>query len=258
MGFIEKAKTFLQTKSAKVQAFYDREEELRTKMTDLEAKKSKIINEYDPIKPFDPKELEKLDKEMVAAEKEIAVLTVNKAKIGEYDIEELIKYVAAAKTEANDMIAKMVKMEEYAREKILAAKKEFLEAQAEHFRIVLDAKNFPVETSWILAGLIGPIQDEINRLRDEFRRVDLEIYQNTTSVMGNRSNQAQLDILAEEKEKIGREINRLQAYVGQVNVPIPLLNNYRDGNGKTIYFIHEDEQLNAANKGIILKTGGNE
>ncbi|MFB7304069.1 hypothetical protein [Heyndrickxia sporothermodurans] len=250
---LDKAKAFLQTRSKQAQAFYDREHELKTKITELDAQKSKLINDYVPGQALDIKAIDKLDEQIAAAQKEIAVLRVSKERICDYNIDELIAHIAEAKSEISDIIAEKVKDEEAAREKILAAKKAFLQAQAEHFQLVRQVKDYRDEASDTLSGLTKPIQDEINRLRAKLHEYDREIYQlaSTTSYNVVNGAQPQIDLLQEEKEKIGREINRLQSYVGEIGVPIPTLDNHRDGNGMTIYFIHAKEQQNAAERGEL-------
>lgn len=251
---IEKAKAFLKSKSAKAQAFYDREEELRTKLTELEAQKSKIYAEYDPSKPFDPKKIDAIDEKIDEINKELAVLTVSMQSVSKYDPHELIQHIKAVKTEAADVIAEKHKAEAAARQAILDAKKALLKAQAEHFRIVRDANDYKADINDILRELKKPIDDEIAKLRRQLQEVDREIYKQagngSTSLNTFRSNQATIDRLYEQKNEIGRKINELNTHITDIGLAIPPLSNYRDANGRTIYFVHADEQQQAAENGV--------
>lgn len=252
---IDKAKAFLKSKSAKAQAFYDREEELRTKLTELEAQKSKIYSDYDPSKPFDPKKIDAIDEKIDEINKELAVLTVSMQSVSDYDPDELIKHIEAVKTEAVDVIAEKHKAEAAARQAILDAKKALLKAQAEHFRIVRDANDYKADVNDILRDLKKPIEDEIAKLRRQLQQVDREIYEEagagTAPLTAKRSNQAVIDRLYEQKNDVARKIYKLEAQVTKFEVVIPPLSNFRDANGKTIYFVHADEQQQAAENGVI-------
>ena len=252
---IEKAKAFLQSKSTKAQAFYDREEELHTKLTELEAQKSKIYSDYDPSKPFDPKKIDDIDEQIDAINKELAVLNVSKQSVSDYNVDELIKHIADAKTEAQDVLSGKQKAEESARQAILNAKKALLDAQAEHFRIVRDANDYKADVNDILRDLKKPIEDEIAKLRRQLQQVEREIYEQagngSTSLNASRSNQATIDRLYEQKNEIGRKINELNTHITDIGLAIPPLSNYRDANGRTIYFVHADEQQQAAENGVI-------
>lgn len=251
---IDKAKAFLKSKSAKAQAFYDREEELRTKLTELEAQKSKIYADYDPSKPFDPKKIDAIDEKIDEINKELAVLNVSKQAISNYDPDELIKHIEAVKTEAADVIAEKHKAEAAARQAILDAKKALLKAQAEHFRILRDANDYKADINDILRDLKKPIDDEVAKLRRQLQQVDREIYEQvgngSTSLNASRSNQAVIDRLYEQKTEIGRKINELNTHIADIGLAIPPLSNYRDANGRTIYFVHADEQQQAAENGV--------
>jgi chromosome segregation ATPase len=249
MGFIEKAKAFLQTKSKQKQAFHDRETELRAKLADLEAKKSKIVGSYDPSKPFDPKAIDKIDEEMDAINKEIAVLGVNKVRAADFDVDELAGHIENVKTEAQGIIAEHVKAEEQAREKIAAAKEAFLKAQSDHYETVRAARDFAAETNETIDALSSAIVSEVRRLRDEAQRLSREIYNyagdGSTFLGAKRSDQHIVDRLQEEYDKVRGEINRLEKNIGPVGVPIADLDNHQDKNTNTIYFIHRSEQQQA-------------
>lgn len=251
---IDKAKAFLKSKSAKAQAFYDRDHELRTKLTELEAQKSKIYAEYDPSKPFDPKKIDAIDEKIDEINKELAVLTVSMQSVSNYDPHELIKHIEAVKTEAADVIAEKHKAEAAARQAILDAKKALLKAQAEHFRILRDANDYKADINDILRELKKPIDDEIAKLRRQLQEVDREIYEQVgdgiTPLTAARSNQHFIDRLYKQKTDIGQKINELEVQVAEFGVAIPPLSNYRDANGKTIYFVHADEQQQAAENGV--------
>lgn len=251
---IDKAKAFLKSKSAKAQAFYDREHELRTKLTELEAQKSKIYADYDPSKPFDPKKIDAIDEKIDEINKELAVLTVSMQSVSDYDPDELIKHIEAVKTEAADVIAEKHKAEAAARQAILDAKKALLKAQAEHFRVIRDANDYKADINDILQELKKPIDDEIAKLRRQLQQVDREIYEQagdgSTTLNAVRGNQSTIDRLYKQKTDIGQKINELEVQVAEFGVAIPPLSNYRDANGKTIYFVHADEQQQAAENGV--------
>lgn len=251
---IDKAKAFLKSKSAKAQAFYDREEELRTKLTELEAQKSKIYSDYDPSKPFDPKKIDAIDAQIDEINKELAVLTVSMQSVSDHDLDELIKHIEAVKTEAADVLAEKHKAEAAARQAILDAKKALLKAQAEHFRIVRDTNDYKADINDILRDLKKPIDAEIAKLRRQLQQIDREIYEQagdgSTSLNAVRGNQSTIDRLYKQKTDIGQKINELEAQVTKFEVIIPPLSNYRDANGKTIYFVHADEQQQAAENGV--------
>lgn len=251
---IDKAKAFLKSKSAKAQAFYDREHELRTKLTELEAQKSKIYADYDPSKPFDPKKIDAIDEKIDEINKELAVLTVSMQSVSDYDPDELIKHIEAVKTEAADVIAEKHKAEAAARQAILDAKRTLLDAQAAHFRIVRDTNDYKADINDILRDLKKPIDDEVAKLRRQLQEVDREIYEQagngSTSLNASRSNQATIDRLYEQKNEIGRKINELNTHITDIGLAIPPLSNYRDANGRTIYFVHADEQQQAAENGV--------
>lgn len=251
---IDKAKAFLRSKSAKAQAFYDREHELRTKLTELEAQKSKIYAEYDPSKPFDPKKIDAIDEKIDEINKELAVLTVSMQSVSDYDPDELIKHIKAVKTEAADVIAEKHKAEAAARQAILDAKRTLLDAQAAHFRIVRDTNDYKADINDILRDLKKPIDDEVAKLRRQLQQIDREIYEQagdgSTTLNAVRGNQSTIDRLYKQKTDIGQKINELEAQVTKFEVIIPPLSNYRDANGKTIYFVHADEQQQAAENGV--------
>lgn len=254
---IDKAKAFLQSKSTKAQAFNDREHELRTKLTELEAQKSKIYSDYDPSKPFNPKKIDDIDEKIDEINKELAVLNVSKQSVSSYDTDELIKHIKAVKAEAADIIAEKQKAEAAARQEILDAKKALLKAQAEHFRVISAANDYKADVNDILRDLAKPIDDEIAKLRRQLQEVDREIYlqagNGSTSLNASRSNQSTIDRLYEQKNDVARKIYELEVQVADIGVAIPPLSNYRDVNGKTIYFVHEDEQLQAAENGVLGK-----
>jgi DNA repair exonuclease SbcCD ATPase subunit len=251
---IDRAKAFLKSKSAKAQAFYDREHALRTKLTELEAQKSKIYAEYDPSKPFDPKKIDAIDAQIDEINKELAVLAVSKQSVSDYDPDDLIKHIADVKTEATDVISAKQKAEAAARQAILDAKKALLDAQAEHFRILRDAKDYVADINDILRELKRPVDEEIAKLRRQLQQVDREIYEQAggggTPLNAVRDNQPVIDRLYEQKGEIGRKISMLETYAAEIGDGMPTLDSYRDNNGKTIYFVHADEQQQAAKNGV--------
>lgn len=252
MKLIDAAKKFLQTKSAKKQAFLDKEHELRSKLTELDAKKSKVIGEYDPSKPFDAKAIDHIEAQIDAVKKELDVLTQTVKLTPDYDVDESIKYIADIKREATSVIAEKKKADEQARAKIAEAKKALLAAQVEHFNVVRQANEFAADTNETLTQLNSGIQRQINILRQKAHEIDLEIYRlspQTTSA--HYDGYAIIDAKRDELSEIRREIQKLEGYAATVTVAMPALSNYRDSNGNTTYFVHSDEQINAANKGIL-------
>jgi chromosome segregation ATPase len=254
MGFIQNAKEFLQSKSKKKQAFHDRETELRAKLADLEAKKSQLVGSYDPSKPFDPKAIDKIDTDIEAINKEIAVLSVNMVRVADFDVEELADHIANVKQEASDTIADHLKAEEEARQKIAEAKAAFLKAQANHYNVVRQAKDFRDDTNETVDSLSVAIKQEVRRLRDEAQRINKEIYDmagDGSSFLGaKRSDQHITDRLQAEYDRLRSEIQRLEKHVWPVGLPISQLDNHRDKNGRTIYFVHVDEQQRSTQNGI--------
>lgn len=255
MKFIEKARQFLQTKSARKQAFNDKETELRSKLNDIASQKSRLIAEYDPTKPFDASAIDKLDTEAAALQKELDVLRQTVKLTPDYDVAESLKYVDDVKKDANAFISDKVKAAEKAREKIIEAKRALLTAQAEHFRIVRDARDFASNTNETLIALNSGIKQEIENLRIKRQELERQLYDlaGTTTFNVVNSAQSQIDALQAEYDEVRAEIARLEGYTMAVNVPIPELSNYRNGNGQTIYFVHDLEQKDAAEKGIFSK-----
>lgn len=257
MKLIDAAKQFLQSKSAKTQAFLDRNHQLQTKLTELDAKKSQLISAYDPTKPFDQKAIDKIEADIASVQKELSVLNEAKASSPVLDVSESVDHIEKVKSEAQAIIAKKKAAEEEARAKIAEAKTAFLQAQADHFQLVRQAGELVQDTNETIGALSSGIKREIERLRNEFREVDLQLYRNAGdgSVFAGavRSDQAQIDDLQARKESLGREIQRLEALVSPVGAGIPALNNYRDNKGNTIYFVHQPEQLDAAERGVITK-----
>lgn len=253
MGLIQKAREFLQSKSTKSQAFLDREHELKTKITELEAKKSKLISEYDPTKSFDSKAIDIIDADIAVASKEIAVLNETKKYVPEHDVSESLKHIEQVKSEASDIVAEKIKAEEGARAKIVEAKKAFLEAQAAHYRLIRDAQDFKADTNETLSQLSAGIKQEIGNLRRHMQKLDREIYDLSPdgSSAGILGHQAQLDAVQDERSKIMSQIVKLEQHVSGISLPIGQLDMHRDKNGKTVYFIHQQEQFDATNKGII-------
>ncbi|MCA1059757.1 hypothetical protein LCL96_12445 [Rossellomorea aquimaris] len=249
MGLIQKAKAFLQTKSKQKQAFEDRETELRAKLSDLDAKKSNIISSYDPSKPFDTKAIDKIDEEIDAINKEIAVLSVNKVRAADFDVDELAGHIANVKAEAKEVIASHKDAESKARDDIAKAKAAFLKAQANHYEVVRQAREFEADTNETINALSVAINSEVRRLRDEAQRLSREIYNYAGDggiyLGAKRSDQHVIDGLQEEYDKVRKEIQRLEQNVSPVGLGIADLDNHVDKNRRTIYFVHRDEQQQA-------------
>lgn len=257
MGFLEKAKAFIQAKSKQKQAFYDREHELRTKLTELESKKSKLYSEYDPTKKFNQDALDKIENEIDVISKELAILTTQKEKVADYAFDELIKHVNDAKTEAKQLIADRLPEEEKARQKIADAKLALLKAQAEHFTISREIKEFAAETNESIEELTTKVKHEVERLRARAQQIGLEIYRSapdgSTTMTAQRTDQYRIDMLQEELSQVRKEIASLESMIGDVAAPIQPLSGYTDSNNRTVYFVHANEQYDAAEKGILPK-----
>ncbi|MDM5460000.1 hypothetical protein [Bacillus cereus] len=255
LGFIEKAKEFISSKSKQKQAFFDREHELKTKITELEAKRSGVIEAYDPIKGLDQVAIDKIDAEIAGIHKEIAILNIGKTKVSDYEMEDLIKHVSDAKKEAEEVIAGKLTKEGKIREKVLTAKKALLEAQAEHYTLTYQTHEYTFEINETLRELTNSISFEISELRNRSQELSLEIYRNAPdgSIPLNsiRSDQAMYDIIQEEYEKVRKEISRLESVMGDVSAIIPQLSSYRDGYSKPIYLVDRNEQIDATQKGIV-------
>ncbi|ASN05311.1 coiled-coil domain-containing protein [Virgibacillus necropolis] len=253
MKLIDAAKTFLQSKSAKHQAFHNREHELRTKITELEAKKSAKIAEYDPTTPFDPKQLAKIDAQIADAHKEIAVLNENKQATPQFDPSEVAEHVENVRKEASEQISVKKAEEEKARAAIEKAKKAFLDAQAKHHNVRRQAADIATDANETISQLTIGIAQELGKLHRKAQELDLKAFRlsGDGSASGLRSDQHQVDQLRDELSEIRREITRLEGFKAEVTAGIPELKSYRDNNGKTIYFAHEAEQTDAADKGKV-------
>ncbi|PDZ47063.1 hypothetical protein [Bacillus wiedmannii] len=255
LGFIEKAKEFILSKSKQKQAFFDREHELKTKITELEAKRSSIIEAYDPVKGLDQAAIDKIDAEITTIHKEIAVLNIGKTKVSDYELEDLITHVTDAKKEAEEVIAGKLTEEEKVREEVLKAKKAFLKAQVEHYTLTREAQNYAEDINESLLDLTKGVSVEIDRLRTKAHELSLELYRlssdGSTSLNSTRSDQAVIDHVQEEYDKVRSEINKLEALMGKVSAPISQLNSYTDGNSRPIYLVDRNEQIDATQKGII-------
>ncbi|EPC8419959.1 hypothetical protein ACR3AO_002548 [Bacillus wiedmannii] len=255
LGFIEKAKEFISSKSKQKQAFFDREHELKTKITELEAKRSGIIEAYDPVKGLDQAAIDKIDAEIAGIQKEIVILSIGKTKVSNYELEDLITHVTDAKKEAEEVIAGKVVEEGKVREKILTAKKELLKAQAEHYSLTRQADDYAADINDTLRELTNSASLEISRLRGKAHDLSLEIYRlasdGAVSLNATRSDQALSDHIQEEYNKVRREISRLETLTAQVSAPIPQLSSYTDGNRRPIYLVDRNEQIDATQKGIV-------
>ncbi|MCU5618096.1 hypothetical protein OCA99_00115 [Bacillus cereus] len=255
LGFIEKAKEFILSKSKQKQAFFDREHELKTKITELESKRSGIIDAYDPTKGLNQASIDKIDAEIAIIHKEIAVLNIGKTKVSDCEMEDLITHVTDAKKEAEEVIASKLTEEEKVREKVLKAKKEFLKAQVEHYMLTREAQNYAEDINESLLDLTKGISSEIDRLRNKAHELNLELYRlasnGSVSLNATRSDQAVIDHVQEEYDKVRSEINKLEALMGKVSAPISQLNSYTDGNSRPIYLVDRNEQIDATQKGII-------
>ncbi|MEK4215256.1 hypothetical protein A6279_00945 [Bacillus wiedmannii] len=255
LGFIEKAKEFILSKSKQKQAFFDREHELKTNITELEAKRSGIIEAYDPVKGLDQAAIDKIDAEIAGIQKEIAILSIGITKVSNYELEDLITHVTDAKKEAEEIIAGKVAEEEKVREKILTAKKALLKAQAEHYSLTRQADDYAADINDTLRELTNSVSLEVSRLRSKAHDLSLEIYRlasdGSVSLNAPRSDQSMIDHVQEEYDKVRSEINRLEALMGKVSAPISQLNSYTDGNSRPIYLVDRNEQIDATQKGIV-------
>ncbi|WP_306692413.1 hypothetical protein [Bacillus cereus] len=255
LGFIEKAKGFILSKSKQKQAFFDREHELKTKITELEAKRSGIIEAYDPVKGLDQAAIDKIDVEIAGIHKEIAILNVGKTKVSDYELEDVITYVTDAKKEAEEAIVGKLTEEEKAREKILKAKEALLKAQAEHYILIREAQNYAEDINESLSDLTKSVSAEVDRLRTKAHELSLELYRlapdGSVSLNSTRSDQAMLSRIQEEYDKVRSEISRLEPLTGKVSAPIFQLNSYTDRNSRPIYLVDRNEQIDATQKGIV-------
>ncbi|EJR61560.1 hypothetical protein IIO_03013 [Bacillus cereus VD115] len=255
IGFIEKAKEFISSKSKQKQAFFDREHELKTKITELEAKRSGVIEAYDPVKGLDQAAINKIDAEIASIHKEIAILNIGKTKVSDYEMEDLIKHVSDAKKEAEEVIAGKLTEEEKAREKILKAKKALLEAQTEHYILTYQTHEYTFEINETLRELTNSISFEISELRNRSQELSLEMYRHapdgSISLNSIRSDQAMYDTIQEEYDKVRKEITRLESVMVDVSAIIPQLSSYRDGYSRAIYLVDRNEQIDATQKGIV-------
>ncbi|MEC1157560.1 hypothetical protein [Cytobacillus horneckiae] len=251
-GFLAKAQAFLRKKSETKQAYLDREHELRTKMTELEAQKSNITANYDPTKPYDAKAIDKIDEKIEVASKELALLTTNLPKISDYDLDELTSHLVEARTEAEKALNKKAQDAEKVRDDILAAKQTYLQKLADYQRIQTDAESVKYEVKEMLAELTTPVKKEIEKLRSQLIEVDYQLYEKASagSGQGLRTDQVEIDLLEKRKGELGRRIAKLESHIGDIGSKVPDLRQYTDGNMQNIYYIHDKEQFDAAEKGI--------
>lgn len=252
-GFLAKAQAFLRKKSETKQAYMDREHELRAKITELEAKKSSITASYDPTKPFDAKEIDKIDEKIEVASKELALLTTNLPKINDYDIDELTAHLVEARTEAEEALSKKAQDAEKVRDDILAAKQAYLQKLADYQRLQSDAESVKYEVKDMLDELTTPVKKEIEKLRRQLKEVDYQLYEKASAGPGQglRTDQAEIDLLEKSKSELGRKIAKLESQISDVVAGVPQLRQFTDGNMQTIYFVHDQEQFDASEKGII-------
>ncbi|EQB35262.1 hypothetical protein M948_19375 [Virgibacillus sp. CM-4] len=255
MGFLDKAKKFLQKKGERKQAFLDREHELKTNIADLDAKKSEIIANYDPLKPFDPKKIDELDAQIEAAEKEIFVLNQTKKDTPDYDFGEVAPHIETVKDEASKVIDGKKAEEEKAREAIAEAKKVYLDSLVAHYRLKNEINEVVSEANETLSQLTQPIGREADKLRRKAQELDLELYRlaptGSVSMGGGRSDQWKIDELEKQKSDLWAQIHKLEGYKTNISGHIPELSSHRNGDYQRIYFIADDEQKDAATKGIL-------
>lgn len=255
MGLLQKAKEFISTKSKRTTAFLEREGELRTKIAELEAQKSKLVSEYDPLKPFDAKHIEKIDTDISMLRKEMEVLQESKAQTPAHDVDEAIKHIEGAKQEANELISKKEEEADKAREKIAEAKTALLKAQAEHYNVLRKAEELKNDVNETIGQLSTSIDRKIRQLENQLHQVERELYTlaPNSQFQAINGSQSQIDVLQEKSSALKREIYELREHLKPVGVGIPNLENFRDPNGSTIYFVHSKEQQDASKRGILPK-----
>ncbi|MGP9043137.1 hypothetical protein [Cytobacillus kochii] len=251
-GFLAKAQAFLRNKSETKQAYMNREHELRSQITELEAKKSSITANYDPTKPFDAKAIDKIDEKIEVASKELALLTTNLPKISDYNLDELTAHLVEARTEAEEALSKKADEASKVRDDILAAKQAYLQKLADYQRLQADAESVKYEVKEMLDELTTPVKKEIEKLRRQLKEVDYQLYEKASAGPGQglRVDQVEIELLEQSKDEIGRKITRLELQIGDISSKIPDLRQYTDGNMQNIYYIHDKEQFDAIEKGI--------
>ncbi|MFC7063959.1 hypothetical protein [Halobacillus seohaensis] len=252
-SFLQQAKQFLAQKSKKRQAFFDREEELRTKITELDAKKSQITAEYDPTVGFDPKKLDDVDGEIEATQKELAVLTESKRNTPEYESTEVVEHIRTLKDEAESKLSTKRTAEEKQRDKIEKARQAYLEALAGHHSIKREVDEVKADANETLQQLSAPIKRHRDALLREVQALELESYRLAPdgSVSGNapRSDNYQKQEIDAKIREIKREITELQSAQSEVVGGVAPLNSYRDNDYKHVYFLTDSEQKDAAERG---------
>jgi hypothetical protein len=252
-NFIQKAKEFLSRKESRNDAFATREMELRGKIVDLDSKKSKLLGEYDPTKPFDSKAIDKIDADIVEVNKELYALTESKLVATDSNIDDLIVHAEEIRVEFQEVSAKKIAAEAKAREKIAEAKKEFLQAQADHNKITRESKDYTFDVNETIQLLSKGINGKISELRREAQLLERQIYDLASSTTFNVVNgaQSQLDIVQAEYDAKRQEINTLEAYTREVGIGIAPLDNHRINGGQTTYYVHAKEQFDAVDHGIV-------
>jgi len=254
MKLIEAAKKYLQFKANRSQAFFDKTEELNTKIADLNAKKSKLISDYDPTKPFNAEAVGKIEAEIASVEKELEVLNESKkVEPPAFNAEASIEHITGVKAEIQETLGEHKKEEEKLRQEILKAKQALLEAQASHFRLVQDSRQLVADTNETIKQLNVGFNQEIDNLRMDAQAIGRDLYNLATGTTFRVINGSQSEVDEKQKEldEVRRKIQKLESYTVSVGVPIPPLNNYRNNMGETVYFVHAHEQQEAVENGIV-------
>jgi predicted nucleic acid-binding Zn-ribbon protein len=243
-NLLDKAKQFLQSTSAKVAAFQDRESEIKKKLAQLEAEITGLTENYDPTKPFDAGKVDELEAKVKALRTELSILQVQKQKAPKHEIDVLVEQIEGVRTEADSYFETKKQEEEKARQAILEAKQAFLSSLQAHRSLIEDANLFKVDANETLDKLAEDIRRHVSKLREEAQLIGLQISRmaGTGAYNGPRSNQSEIDALHDKQMEIYREISRLEPLTSELGLPIGTLESHTDRNMKAIYFVHADEQ----------------
>ncbi|MBM7838353.1 putative nucleic acid-binding Zn-ribbon protein [Alkalihalobacillus xiaoxiensis] len=252
MGLFTTAKNFLSGIEEKRQSLFNRQGAIKTKIEELKQEKEDLLASFDPEKPYDPKPIQKLESSIETAQLELDALASYKNKSSDGDYDSRVEEIEKIRQELKNSSATNKEASVKALDKIEEAKKTFLEAQKNYYDIKARNDAEVMEAQDLIKILSSPFNQRVDYLRREQERLGHELYKITPSIGGKASNQSEIDSVQNELNLIRREIVKLEDHKAtKYSGGVDSLKTFRNENGATIYFIHDKEQLDAAEKGQI-------
>lgn len=232
-----------QTKKKSYEEMTHQEKELKAKFDDLENDRKGALSDGDE------KKLERIDKDLAANKRKLEITGYQRQSKLKYDPEECAPFAEKIRKEATQELEKKQQEDEKLREKITKAKQEYLQLVAEHHALVFDSSQIEREVNEALSPLESSLKKEAERLHMLAQEYDRRIYDGISTGTGGRRSESEEQKLEELHRLKGDALRRAGELRTQT---IPLSNGLRDlksynysGVGNP-YFVHEDEQLSAA------------